>query len=344
MSFNREEELLNIIQEKNRIIDELKFIIAQKDSMIDQNLRFNQPVTQQNNSSVNQNRPPEISIPRNNDIVDQSPQHENDPRLQGDIDPIQQNIAEPRLQDSPGPQTPLGVSTANTGDTTPTPLRRILEVPDIDIDTDEYFRYIRETERPQDTKDGVIKDLLTIIVEQLDFKQATARHPIVKKLLMPYDGNYKFVDGTYYGQLVLGIPNGEGKTEMDGGDSYTGQYLHGKKNGRGIYRFFNGDVYDGDHQEGHEHGKGMYRYADGDVYIGDYRNGKRHGFGVLKLKSGTTEYGRFSHGNYDGKFIMISADENQVSLGDFAENKQEGIWKYYNFLEQKVYVGGSKVA
>lgn len=195
-----------------------------------------------------------------------------------------------------------------------------------------------------DHKDELIKDLLHIISQQLDWRKVHTSNPIVKKYLTPTLGKYRFDDGEYEGDLLGGQPNGQGRTTLDNGDYYSGGYLHGKKNAVGIYRWRNGDVYEGDHLDGQEHGKGLYKYADGDIYVGDYYRGKRHGFGILKLKSGTTEYGHFSDGHYNGKCIMVSPDEQVVSIGDLKDNKQDGNWKFYNMRETQVFVMGSKIA
>ena len=144
-----------------------------------------------------------------------------------------------------------------------------------------------------DPKDMIIKELLSIVIDQLDCRKAKPTHPALVELLKPTTGEFKFEDGLYQGLMIAGVPNGEGRTTMDNGDIYTGFYLHGKKSGHGIYLWSNGDVYEGEHLEGHEHGKGIYKYADGDIYAGDYRIGKRHGYGHLKLSSGTIEYAHF---------------------------------------------------
>ena len=198
-------------------------------------------------------------------------------------------------------------------------------------------------ENSSDQKNQLIKDLLSIITTQLDFKKISTSNLLIKNLLKYKKGKFRFDDGEYEGEMVAGQPNGMGNTVLDNGDAYTGEYLHGKKNGKGVYKWAGGDVYEGDHVDGLEHGKGVYKYADGDIYVGDYVNGKRHGFGVLKLKSGTTEYGYFRDGQYNGKCIMISPDEQVVSIGELINNKQDGSWNYYDFRESKIYVNGAKV-
>ena len=211
-------------------------------------------------------------------------------------------------------------------------------------DISQYVTHVTGSDKPLDQRDQIIRDFMHIIVQQLDWKKAHTSNPIIQRLLRPSSGSYSFDDGNYEGDMIMGLPNGKGRTVLKNGDNYEGEYLHGKKNGRGIYKWKNGDVYEGDHLEGQENGKGIYRYMDGDVYIGDYQHGKRHGFGMLKLKSGTTEYGYFRDGQYNGKCIMISPDEQIVSIGDLKQNKQDGTWKFYNMKDTQVYINGQKIA
>lgn len=192
-------------------------------------------------------------------------------------------------------------------------------------------------------KDELIKELFFIITHQLDWRKVQTNNIHLQKVLTPTVGKYRFDDGDYEGDLLAGVPNGQGRTNLDNGDQYTGQYLHGKKSDIGIYRYNNGDVYEGSHIEGLESGKGVYRFANGDCYVGDFLNGRRHGFGILKLADGTLEHGHFLNGQYNGKCIMVSPDEQVVSIGDLKDNKQEGDWKFYDFGERALFVAGIKV-
>ena len=210
-------------------------------------------------------------------------------------------------------------------------------------DAPKYVSHLIATDKHSDAKDQIIRDFMQIIAHQLDWRRVTTTNPIIKRLLRPHPGFYHFDDGVYNGEMILGEPNGRGKTVLNNGDHYEGEYMNGKKNGKGTYHWVNGDVYDGDHVDGHEHGKGVYRYADGDLYIGDYLHGKRHGFGMLRLESGSTEYGYFKDGQYNGKCIMISPDEQVVSIGELMHNKQDGNWKYYNLRNSQAFSNGQKV-
>lgn len=293
-----------IIHEKNKVIDELKYIINQKDESIGD---LKDKLRHQHEHSMSQSH---------SGLHTETTQKE----------------------------TVATKSSGPGGDQVQTHIEKRSTSVDPVTDASKYVNHVMSSEKHSDAKDQIIRDFLHIIVQQLDWRKAHTTNPIIQRLLTPTSGTYSFDDGVYNGDLILGQPNGKGRTNLTNGDFYEGEYLHGKKNGKGTYRWRNGDVYEGDHLEGQEHGKGIYRYADGDVYIGDYLHGKRHGFGMLKLKSGTTEYGYFREGQYNGKCIMISPDEQVVSIGDLKHNKQDGNWKYYNMKDSQVFINGQKVA
>ena len=163
-------------------------------------------------------------------------------------------------------------------------------------------------------------------------------------MLKPTFGKFHFADGEYEGDLLGGIPNGKGRTRMTNGDLYIGDYVNGKKNGHGIYKWENGDLYEGEHLDGKEHGKGNYKYADGDRYQGDFKNGMRDGFGFLTLEDGSIQIGHFHEGQYHGRFYIISALEDIVTIGNWLTNQQHGTWKDYEFMSSQVYSDGQLIA
>lgn len=291
-----------IIQEKNKVIEDLKYIIEQKNEQLSE---LKEKFKHLQESSLNHS---------------------------GHLPEVVQK------------ESVITKTTNSDGDLIVQSEKKTTTFLDPEADPPKYVSHVISTEKHSDFKDQIIRDFLHIVVQQLDWRKVHTSNQLIQRLLKPSSGSYAFDDGVYNGDMILGQPNGRGRTALNNGDVYEGDYLHGKKNGKGTYRWKNGDVYEGDHLEGQEHGKGIYRYADGDLYIGDYHNGKRHGFGMLRLKSGTTEYGYFKDGQYNGKCIMISPDEQVVSIGDLKNNKQDGNWKYYNLRDNQVFINGQKVA
>lgn len=85
-------------------------------------------------------------------------------------------------------------------------------------------------------------------------------------------GNEK-TDVKYEGDIVKGIPNGQGIETLNE-FKYVGQYKDGKKNGQGTFNFSNGSKYVGEWKDGERHGQGTYTYPDGEKWIGEFRDGK----------------------------------------------------------------------
>lgn len=266
-------------------------------------------------------------------------------------EPSEHSQSYQKLQESQGQQEILSIN-SQTQKTYPQKFEDITEDQEVSSESIKYQikEILNSDTNPSSTvssplcwKDSLIKDLFHIVSKQTDLTKISTPNQAIREILTPSHGTYRFDDGSFEGELICGLPNGLGRTRLDNGDVYSGGYAQGKKNGNGIYRWANGDCYEGEHLNGQEHGKGTYKYADGDVYTGDYHFGKRHGFGVLKLKSGTTEYGYFKNGHYNGQCIMVSPDEQVVSIGDLKNNRQEGSWKFYGLKDIQQFISGTKI-
>ena len=77
----------------------------------------------------------------------------------------------------------------------------------------------------------------------------------------------------YEGEVVNGVPNGQGTMTCCDGIKYVGGYKDGEKNGQGTETFSNGEKYIGEFKDGKFHGQGTKTWSDG-MYVGKYRNGK----------------------------------------------------------------------
>ena len=65
-------------------------------------------------------------------------------------------------------------------------------------------------------------------------------------------------NGTYTGEVVDGVPHGQGIETYTDGTKYVGEWKNGKYNGRGTYT-----------------------YADGVKFVGKFKNGVEYGDGIL---------------------------------------------------------------
>ena len=88
-------------------------------------------------------------------------------------------------------------------------------------------------------------------------------------------GRGKFTYASVYeGDLVNGLPEGEGKKVWPNGASYTGQWHNGAMEGKGTYIFENGAQYTGSWFHGRYNGEGTYTNSRGEVTHAIYKNGK----------------------------------------------------------------------
>ena len=82
----------------------------------------------------------------------------------------------------------------------------------------------------------------------------------------------------------------------DNGDKYVGDVVNGVPNGQGTYTSAGGDVYVGEFREHLFHGQGAFTYVDGRKYIGGWNDDKRHGQGIFALPDGYQYIGEWRNG------------------------------------------------
>ena len=80
---------------------------------------------------------------------------------------------------------------------------------------------------------------------------------------------------TYSGQLLDGVPNGDGEEHGLKGEIYRGQFKAGQKCGQGVYHFSSSATYRGQFQDNVMWGEGLFEFTNGDTYKGGFVNGLR---------------------------------------------------------------------
>lgn len=85
-------------------------------------------------------------------------------------------------------------------------------------------------------------------------------------------------EGTYTGELIDGIPEGNGKIIWYNGDSYDGEWHYGTANGYGT----------------------MYRHEAETTYTGYLENRVLHGYGTCIFENGYTQSGQWENGEFIG--------------------------------------------
>ena len=98
--------------------------------------------------------------------------------------------------------------------------------------------------------------------------------------------------------LLLVFSVGVGAETIDyAGGTYTGQLLNGVPHGQGTFTFADGEKYVGEYKDYEYHGQGAFTHADGRKYVGEYKDGKKHGQGILALPDGFQYIGEWRDSN-----------------------------------------------
>ena len=84
---------------------------------------------------------------------------------------------------------------------------------------------------------------------------------------------------TYTGELVDGIPNGQGLCTSPDGSKYVGEWRDGTPDGYGNMILPDGTNYIGTFRNWFYHGHGTLTY-DGYKYVGEWKDDEQHGYGV----------------------------------------------------------------
>ena len=87
------------------------------------------------------------------------------------------------------------------------------------------------------------------------------------------DGNEKN-DRKYVGEIVDGVPDGQGTLTYPDERKYVGEFKDGKRDGQGTLTFPDGDKYVGEFKDGLYDGQGTYTNSNGDKYVGEFKDGQ----------------------------------------------------------------------
>ena len=98
-------------------------------------------------------------------------------------------------------------------------------------------------------------------------------------------------DGRYLGEIVTGVPNGQGTYTFPDGKKYVGKWKDGKYNGEGIFTRPSGTKYVGEFKDGGKNGQGILTSPYGFKFEGEWKNNKPWN-GILYNKDGkiTSKY------------------------------------------------------
>lgn len=178
-------------------------------------------------------------------------------------------------------------------------------------------------------------------------------------------GTKRFEDCTYTGNMVSGMPHGEGTCIWDNGTEYTGSWEHGQMHGYGEISKPDGysykgqwkdsqydgegtlvypggkETYTGQFRKGLRHGQGTHHFANGDTYTGEWSGGIWHGQGTYTWKTGEVYEGQWSMAIRHGKGTMTWPDGSYYT-GDWASGKRNGQGVLYYASSGSRYEGEFK--
>ncbi len=154
-------------------------------------------------------------------------------------------------------------------------------------------------------------------------------------------GSFEYGDGSLYvGDLVFGVPHGEGKVTSPDGSVYEGSMEGGYPHGEGKFTdVTNGYCYEGEFNYGALHGEGTLTYDDGTVYIGSFKDSSFHGYGeYTNTLEGFHYKGYFSEGLFHGEGTLTYNNGDQY-VGEFRDGKPHGQGTY-TYADGGKYEGG----
>ncbi len=127
--------------------------------------------------------------------------------------------------------------------------------------------------------------------------------------------------GRYWGPLVGGLRQGEGRVEWSNGASYSGRFVNGLFSGKGRLRSPAGDIIEGEFEQGLPYGTITLTTSTGSVYHGQVRMGQLEGRG--RLQDGSNVYeGEFQNNVYHGQGHLVSPAHEYT--GEFRQGQFSG--------------------
>ena len=161
--------------------------------------------------------------------------------------------------------------------------------------------------------------------------------------------------GTYEGEWVDGVAEGQGTYTSTDGDGYVyeGEFQNNERSGKGTMTWETGEgvayVYEGEFQNGKRSGKGIMTWkTDGEVagtYEGDFADDWINGYGTCTWPSGQAYEGEWKNGRFNGNGTLTYAD-GSVYEGEFVDDKKNGEGTYTKAdgtVVTENWVNGSKV-
>ena len=124
-------------------------------------------------------------------------------------------------------------------------------------------------------------------------------------------------EGTYTGELIRGIPYGQGAWADADGNQYVGGWKAGLSHGQGTYTWSDGETeYVGQWKDDKAHGQGTM-VGGGCTYVGEFKDNMSNGQGVTTCSDGSKSVGEFKDDElWNGQYIDADDTLYTFSEGD----------------------------
>jgi len=158
-------------------------------------------------------------------------------------------------------------------------------------------------------------------------------------------GTETYPDGKMYeGEFKDGLPNGQGTGTLPDGGTFVGGFKDGRPHGQGTETQSNGTKYVGEFKDGGKNGQGTITQSDGTKYEGEWKNDLPNGWGKwtypdgMKYEGGIKDGKRHGQGRFtsdDGGYFEGESRNDEVLNGGFYEENGNLVLKIVNGVEQK---------
>ncbi len=124
----------------------------------------------------------------------------------------------------------------------------------------------------------------------------------------------------FEGDILNGVPNGQGTFTWSNGEKYVGEFKDGEKHGQGTLTHLNGEKYVGEFKDGTLNGQGTYTFPNGAKYVGVFKDGERNGQGTFTWSDGRKYVGEFKDDKKHGQGTFTWSDGRKY-VGEWKKDK-----------------------
>lgn len=174
-------------------------------------------------------------------------------------------------------------------------------------------------------KDELLGELIRILQVQINTANVTSNNPYVRKILQRKIGVIETEEFRYEGDLLAGLPNGQGRMNyVKEGIVSEGYFFRGLEDGKGTMKFRDRETFDGYFTAGKKNGPGIYRFQSGETLEGTWQNDQLTGVTLTQCPNMAFYYANYRQGKLQGHYIEMSADSTHIYHELFRQDKQLG--------------------